>query len=145
MDVLASALLLAAFVLFVDLTFGEGSHVAAQLGGLFSSDATLGWPAGIQEDDHPWLVLHRASALTTATDGWTPPTRSLPAQVPGVTESAPALDGPSGAWPMSTIEDTDEPVRTQRVEGGLITGPISGSARPPRERVIIGPAIGRVI
>ena len=120
-DVLASALLLAAFVLFVDLTFGEGNHVAAQLGGLFSSDATLGWPAGIQEDDHPWLVLHRASVLTTVTDGWTPPTRSLRAQASGVTGSA--LDESSfGAWPVSTIEDTDEPVRTQRVEGELITG-----------------------
>src|SRR5690349_15166224 len=65
MDVLASALLLIAFIAFVDLTFGEGNHVAAQLSGLFSSGATLGWPTGIQEEDHPWVVAQRSLRPTS--------------------------------------------------------------------------------
>ena len=97
MDVLVSALLLAAFVLFVDLTFGEGNHLAAQLSGLFSSGATLTWPTGVQEDDHPGLVAQRARRETQ--------TNPL----------APAAADVVSNRPAATFEEIDEAVAVERI------------------------------
>ena len=120
MDVLASALLLAAFILFVDLTFGEGNHRAAQLSGLFSSGASFGWPTGVQEEDQPWLVTdqrpRRAPASTTAA-AWIPHQvgRSRPTNGRGT----------EGEWlgardviEQTTIEETGEGVCVDRVLAG---------------------------
>ena len=68
MDALASALLLAAFILFVDLTFGEGNHRAALLGGLFSNGSSFGWPTGVQDLGLPAMVQHASIAGKIETD-----------------------------------------------------------------------------
>src|SRR5438309_4683285 len=108
MDAIASALLLAAFILFVDLTFGEGNHRAAQLGGLFSSGASVGWPAGVQEDDHPWLIARQTPAHGAAAATSMPPQISRGSNADQRTwqQDAPAQDtiGKPGL-----IEETTEP------------------------------------
>ena len=135
MDVIASVVLLAAFILFVDATFGEGNHVAAQLGGLFSSGAALGWPSGVQEEDHPWLVALRAPAGPGAGTAWaTRQLRSLPS----------AAD--RTAWPrdqvvvrarreppQSTIEEA--PSRADLLSFGALPGRV---AAVPVPRVRLG-------
>src|SRR5207237_8529494 len=111
MDAIASALLLAAFILFVDLTFGEGNHRAAQLGGLFSSRASVGWPAGVQEEDHPWLVMHRVPMVASA--GTVFPVRQARSHGSRAEDLAPrsVFEGPYAAgWVLMIIEETDDPV-----------------------------------
>lgn len=119
MDVLASALLLVAFILFVDLTFGEGNHVMAQLAGLFSSGVTLGWPTGIQEDDHPWVVAQRSLRPTSGQGtaaAWMP--RQVGCYRAAARSSSDEWHEAGDSIDKASIEETADAVFIGRVRAG---------------------------
>ncbi len=62
MDLVWSAILLASFVVGVDVMLDGDADLATRLGGMFRAPDVPGWPRGVQESDGPMPWATPASA-----------------------------------------------------------------------------------
>ncbi len=110
MDLLMSILLLAAFVVAVEVMAGSsvGEGIAGLFGLMFETPDRLAWPIGVQEDDDHRLlslVAGRASYIANAAG-----------RAPYSAIGAPVASGGCHDWPaVELVEGSIRPVPVEKI------------------------------